>query len=317
MVDHSDLSGRVSDAPSNNWVYRILPRSLWPYAQLARWDRPIGWQLLMWPCFWSAALAANAAKPLGEFSWGMLLFHLFLFFAGSVAMRGAGCTYNDLVDHKIDMAVARTRSRPLPSGRVTRRQAKIFIVVQALVGLAVLLCFNGFSILLGIASLIFVAIYPFAKRFTNWPQFFLGLAFNWGALMGWSGQFGSLSISPVLLYVGAIAWTIGYDTIYAHQDKEDDVSVGIGSTALLFGDRTHGWLIGLYGTTLLFMVLAFITAGVNVLAYSGLAVAAFMLVRQIMVLDINNVAQCLALFKSNNRVGVLIFAGLLLPLIVA
>ncbi len=315
MVDNSDLSGRVSDAPSNNWVYRILPRSLWPYAQLARWDRPIGWQLLMWPCFWSAALAANVAKSLGEFSWGLLLFHLFLFFAGSVAMRGAGCTYNDLVDHRIDMAVARTRSRPLPSGRVSRTQAKTFIVLQALVGLAVLLCFNAFSIALGIASLIFVAIYPFAKRFTHWPQFFLGLAFNWGALMGWAGQFGSLSISPVLLYVGAIAWTIGYDTIYAHQDKEDDVSVGIGSTALLFGAKTHGWLIGLYGTALLFLVLAFATAGVNILAYSGLAIAALMLIRQIVVLDIDNVAQCLALFKSNNRVGVLVFIGLMLPLV--
>ncbi|POO56497.1 4-hydroxybenzoate octaprenyltransferase [Agrobacterium rosae] len=316
MVDQGDLSGRVSDAPSNNWVYRILPRTLWPYAQLARWDRPIGWELLMWPCFWSAAMAANAAQHLGTFSWGLLLFHLFLFFAGSVAMRGAGCTYNDLVDHKIDMAVARTRSRPLPSGRVSRKQAKIFIVIQALVGLAVLLCFNGFAIVVGLSSLIFVAIYPFAKRFTNWPQFFLGLAFSWGALMGWAGQFGSLSVSPVLLYIGAIAWTIGYDTIYAHQDREDDTAVGIGSTALLFGDKTHGWLVGLYGTALAFIFLAFLTAGVNWTGYLGLAIAAFLLFRQVKVLDINNVEQCLALFKSNNRVGILIFAGLLLPLLV-
>jgi 4-hydroxybenzoate polyprenyltransferase len=314
MVDHSDLSGRVSDAPSNNWVYRILPRTLWPYAQLARWDRPIGWQLLMWPCFWSAALAANVAQHSGTFSWPVLLFHLLLFFVGSVAMRGAGCTYNDLVDHKIDMAVARTRSRPLPSGRVSRRQAKIFIAAQALAGLVVLLCFNGFAIVVGLSSLVFVAIYPFAKRFTNWPQFFLGLAFSWGALMGWAGQFGSLSISPVLLYIGAIVWTIGYDTIYAHQDKEDDTLVGIGSTALLFGDKTHGWLIALYGTALLCIFLAFLTAGVNVAAYSGLAIAAFMLFRQVKVLDIDDVAQCLALFKSNNRVGLLVFAGLLLPL---
>lgn len=315
MVDQSDLSGRVSDAPSNNWVYRILPRSLWPYAQLARWDRPIGWELLMWPCFWSAALAANAAEPQGTFSWATLIFHLFLFFAGSVAMRGAGCTYNDLVDHKIDMAVARTRSRPLPSGRVSRMQAKFFIVVQALVGLAVLLCFNGFAILVGLSSLIFVAIYPFAKRFTNWPQFFLGLAFSWGALMGWAGQFGSLTISPVLLYVGAIAWTIGYDTIYAHQDREDDTAVGIGSTALLFGDKTHGWLVGLYGAALVFIFLAFVTAGLHWAGYLGLAISAFLLFMQVKVLDIDNVEQCLALFKSNNRVGLLIFAGLLLPLV--
>lgn len=315
MVDNSDLSGRVSDAPSNNWVYRILPRGLWPYAQLARWDRPIGWQLLMWPCFWSAALAANAAKPLGEFSWSVLLAHLFLFFAGSVAMRGAGCTYNDLVDHKIDMKVARTRSRPLPSGRVSRHQAKLFILAQALAGLVVLLCFNGFSILLGLSSLIFVAIYPFAKRFTHWPQFFLGLAFSWGGLMGWAAQFGALAAAPVLVYLAAIAWTIGYDTIYAHMDKEDDVAVGIGSTALLFADRTHGWLIALYGTMLVLMVSAFMLAGVNALGYLGLAIAALMLFNQVRRLDIGNVEQCLALFKSNNRVGFLIFAGLILPLI--
>lgn len=315
MVDNSDLSGRVSDAPSNNWVYRILPRNLWPYAQLARWDRPIGWELLMWPCFWSAALAANVAQHQGTFSWSMLVFHLFLFFAGSVAMRGAGCTYNDLVDHNIDMAVARTRSRPLPSGRVSRKQAKIFIVIQALVGLAVLLCFNRFAIFVGLSSLVFVAIYPFAKRFTHWPQFFLGLAFSWGGLMGWAAQFGSLSVSPVLLYLGAIAWTIGYDTIYAHQDREDDTAVGIGSTALLFGDKTHGWLIALYGAALVCILLAFITAGVGPAAYIGVAIAAFLLFRQVWVLDIDNVEQCLALFKSNNRVGFLIFAGLLLPLV--
>ncbi|NWJ25019.1 4-hydroxybenzoate octaprenyltransferase [Rhizobium sp. RM] len=317
MVHHSDLSGRVSDAPSNNWVYRILPRTLWPYAQLARWDRPIGWQLLMWPCFWSAALAANVAAQTGTFSWGTLLYHLALFFIGSVAMRGAGCTYNDLVDHKIDMAVARTRSRPLPSGRVSRMQAKVFIVLQALAGLVVLLQFNTFAIAAGLFSLVFVMIYPFAKRFTNWPQFFLGLAFSWGALMGWAGQFASLDWPPVLLYVGAIVWTIGYDTIYAHQDKEDDTAVGIGSTALLFGDRTHGWLVFLYGTALVCLFLSFWMAGVNILAFSGLAVAALMLFRQVWVLDIDNVAQCLSLFKSNNRVGALVFAGLVLPLLLA
>lgn len=314
MVHHSDLSGRVSDAPSNNWVYRILPRTLWPYAQLARWDRPIGWQLLMWPCFWSAALAANVAAQTGTFFWATLIWHLVLFFVGSVAMRGAGCTYNDLVDHKIDMAVARTRSRPLPSGRVSRGQAKLFIVLQALVGLVVLLQFNSFAIAAGIFSLIFVAIYPFAKRFTNWPQFFLGLAFCWGALMGWATQFGALAVPPVLLYVGAIAWTIGYDTIYAHQDKEDDTAVGIGSTALLFGDRTHGWLVFLYGTALICIIASLLTAGVNVFAFSGVAVAAVMLFRQVWVLDIDDVVQCLALFKSNNRVGALVFAGLMLPL---
>ncbi|CCF18191.1 4-hydroxybenzoate-octaprenyl transferase [Pseudorhizobium banfieldiae] len=314
MMKTDDLNGRVYDAPSDNWVYRVLPRPAWPYAQLARWDRPIGWQLLMWPCFWSSALAANVAARDEELSLGLFVFHLFLFFLGSVAMRGAGCTYNDLVDHEIDNAVARTRSRPLPSGRVSRFEAKVFLVLQALVGLLVLLQFNGFAILLGILSLAVVAIYPFAKRFTDWPQFFLGLAFSWGALMGWAGLFGSLSWAPVLLYLGSVAWTIGYDTIYAHQDKEDDALVGVRSTARLFGANTKAWLAGLYGLTLVLLLAAYAGADVGFIAYLGLLVAAVMFAWQILVLDIDNPDQCLTLFKFNTRVGAVIFAGLVLAL---
>ncbi len=314
MMKTDDLNGRVYDAPSDNWVYRVLPRPAWPYAQLARWDRPVGWQLLMWPCFWSSALAANVAARGEELSLGLFVFHLFLFFLGSVAMRGAGCTYNDLVDHEIDNAVARTRSRPLPSGRVSRFEAKVFLVLQALVGLLVLLQFNGFAILLGILSLAVVAIYPFAKRFTDWPQFFLGLAFSWGALMGWAGLFGSLSWAPVLLYLGSVAWTIGYDTIYAHQDKEDDALVGVRSTARLFGANTKAWLAGLYGLTLVLLLAAYAGADVGFIAYLGLFVAAVMFAWQILVLDIDNPDQCLQLFKFNTRVGAVIFAGLVLAL---
>ena len=314
MMKTDDLNGRVYDAPSDNWVYRVLPRPAWPYAQLARWDRPIGWQLLMWPCFWSSALAANVAARDEELSLGLFVFHLFLFFLGSVAMRGAGCTYNDLVDHEIDNAVARTRSRPLPSGRVSRFEAKVFLVLQALVGLLVLLQFNGFAILLGILSLAVVAIYPFAKRFTDWPQFFLGLAFSWGALMGWAGLFGSLSWAPVLLYLGSVAWTIGYDTIYAHQDKEDGALVGVRSTARLFGANTKAWLAGLYGLTLVLLLAAYAGADVGFIAYLGLLVAAVMFAWQILVLDIDNPDQCLTLFKFNTRVGAVIFAGLVLAL---
>ncbi|WP_281978461.1 4-hydroxybenzoate octaprenyltransferase [Pseudorhizobium flavum] len=314
MMKTDDLNGRVYDAPSDNWVYRVLPRPAWPYAQLARWDRPIGWQLLMWPCFWSSALAANVAARGEELSLGLFVFHLFLFFLGSVAMRGAGCTYNDLVDHEIDNAVARTRSRPLPSGRVSRFEAKVFLVLQALVGLLVLLQFNGFAILLGILSLAVVAIYPFAKRFTDWPQFFLGLAFSWGALMGWAGLFGSLSWAPVLLYLGSVAWTIGYDTIYAHQDKEDDALVGVRSTARLFGANTKAWLAGLYGLTLVLLLAAYAGADVGFIAYLGLFVAAVMFAWQILVLDIDNPDQCLQLFKFNTRVGAVIFTGLVLAL---
>lgn len=305
-------SDRVSDAPSDNWVYRILPRQVWPHAQLARWDRPIGWQLLMWPCFWSAALAAGPALEAGSFSWWRFGFHLLLFLVGAIAMRGAGCTYNDLVDEDIDMMVARTRSRPLPSGRISRRNAKIFLVVQALVGLAVLLQFNRFAVLLGVLSLAVVAIYPFAKRFTDWPQFFLGLAFSWGGLMGWAAEFGSLSWAAILLYGAAVAWTIGYDTIYAHQDAEDDAIVGVRSTALLFGDSTQKWLAGLYGLSTLLMALAFLAAGAGFFAWIGLLAAALMLGWQLLVLDIKDGAACLALFKFNTKVGATLFAGLLL-----
>ncbi|MGV8936366.1 MAG: 4-hydroxybenzoate octaprenyltransferase [Allorhizobium sp.] len=311
IIDHT---GRVADAPSDTLAYRVLPRSVWPYAQLARWDRPIGWQLLLWPCLWSSALAANALAAQGLLPFGLFVFQLFLFFIGAVAMRGAGCTYNDLIDHKIDMEVARTRSRPLPSGRVSRRQAKLFMAVQALTGLVVLLMFNMFTVVLGILSLAIVAIYPFAKRFTDWPQFFLGLAFSWGALMGWAGLFGSLSAASLCLYVAAIAWTIGYDTIYAHQDKEDDALIGVRSTARLFGSSTRQWLIGLYGLTLALLAAAFVLAGVGLVAYLGLLAAAAMFAYQIRVLNIDDGEQCLALFKSNGRVGAIIFAGLLLAL---
>ena len=309
------FGGRVSDAPSDNFVYQVLPRAAWPYAQLARWDRPIGWQLLMWPCFWSAALAANAAMDEGMFQPWQLISHLVLFFIGAVAMRGAGCTYNDLIDHEIDNEVARTRSRPLPSGRVSRFEAKVFLAVQALVGLIVLLQFNTFSILLGIASLLVVAIYPFAKRFTDWPQFFLGLAFSWGALMGWAGVFGSLSWAPIWLYAAAVAWTIGYDTIYAHQDKEDDALVGVRSTARLFGDNTKAWLIGLYGLTLVFLLFAYIAGDAGFFAYVGLIAATVMLAWQILIINIDNPDQCLKLFKFNTQVGAVLFGGLILGLI--
>ncbi|NVD37990.1 4-hydroxybenzoate octaprenyltransferase [Ensifer sp. HO-A22] len=316
MNTSSADSGRVHDAPSNNWVYRALPRALWPYAQLARWDRPIGWQLLMWPCLWSVALASGAAAATGQFSAGRFAFHCFLFIAGAIAMRGAGCTFNDIIDHDIDMEVARTRSRPLPSGRVSRFQAKAFMVLQALVGLVILLQFNAFSISLGILSLGLVAIYPFAKRFTDWPQFFLGLAFSWGAIMGWTAEFGTLSLAPVLLYGAAIAWTIGYDTIYAYQDREDDELIGVRSTARRFGDNPRPWLIGLYGLAIVLMLLSFLAAGAGLFAYLGLLVAAVLLIYQILVLNIHDPAQCLALFKFNGVVGLIIFAGLVAALLV-
>ena len=305
--------GRVADAPSGHWVYRVLPRAVWPYAQLARWDRPIGWELLLWPCWWSAALAASAHARPGDALASLLPspWMLILFLVGAIAMRGAGCTYNDLVDEGIDAKVERTRSRPLPSGQVTRRQAWAFLVAQALAGLAVLLQFNGFAVGLGIASLGIVAVYPFMKRITDWPQLVLGLAFSWGALMGWAAEFGDLDGPAVLLYIGSILWVIGYDTIYAHQDKEDDALVGVRSTARLFGDNTKSWLVGLYGGALMCFAVAFAAAQAPVVALAGLIAAGAHMARQIMTLDIDDPDQCLRLFKSNNVVGWLIFLGLL------
>ncbi|WP_315920680.1 4-hydroxybenzoate octaprenyltransferase [Mesorhizobium sp. SP-1A] len=305
--------GRVADAPSGHWAYRLLPRSLWPYAQLARWDRPIGWQLLLWPCWWSAALAASAyARP--DDSLASLLptpWTLVLFLIGAIAMRGAGCTYNDLVDENIDSQVERTRSRPLPSGQISRKQAWLFLFLQALVGLAVLLQFNGFAIPLGLCSLAIVAAYPFMKRITNWPQLFLGLAFSWGALMGWAAEFGDVDGPAILLYIGSILWVIGYDTIYAHQDKEDDAIVGVRSTARLFGEATKTWLAVLYGGALMCFAVAFAAAQAPVVALAGLIAAGAHMARQIIRLDIDDPDQCLRLFKSNNQVGWLIFLGLI------
>ncbi|NGO50911.1 4-hydroxybenzoate octaprenyltransferase [Allomesorhizobium camelthorni] len=304
--------GRVADAPSGHWVYRALPRGMWPYAQLARWDRPIGWWLLLWPCWWSTALAATAFARPGDALLTLLPspLTLVLFLIGAVAMRGAGCTYNDIVDESIDAEVERTRSRPLPSGQVTRRQAWIFLIVQALAGLAVLLQFNGFAIVLGLCSLAVVAVYPFMKRITNWPQLVLGLAFSWGALMGWAVEFGDLEGPAIMLYLGSILWVIGYDTIYAHQDKEDDAIVGVHSTARLFGENTKIWLTGLYGFALMFFAIAFAAAEAPMPALAGLVAAGAHMARQVYVLDIDNPAQCLRLFHSNKVVGWLIFLGL-------
>jgi len=310
-IQSRDAQGRVADAPTGHWVYRALPRWLWPYAQLARWDRPIGWQLLMWPCWWSAALAAIAYARPGEPVMTLLPnpWHLALFFLGAFAMRGAGCTFNDIVDKDIDEAVERTRSRPLPAGKVTRKQAWVFLVLQSLVGFVVLVQFESFVILLGIASLAIVAVYPFMKRITNWPQLVLGLAFSWGALMGWAAVFGDVDPASLFLYAGSILWVIGYDTIYAHQDKEDDAIVGVRSTARLFGDKTKPALIVLYGSALLLMGAACASAMAPFPALAGLLAAGAHMMRQVQALDIDDPDQCLALFKSNNTVGWLIFLG--------
>jgi 4-hydroxybenzoate polyprenyltransferase len=226
-------------------------------------------------------------------------------------MRGAGCTYNDIVDRDIDAKVARTRARPIPSGQISVRNAKLFLVALALVGLVVLLQFNRFAILLGVASLATVAIYPFLKRVTDWPQLGLGISFSWGALMGWAAATGSLEVAPVLLYLGGIAWTIGYDTIYAHQDKEDDALVGVRSTARLFGAQTKPYLAGFYGLATILFAASSWWAGAGAAAFIGLALGTAQLAWQVVALRANDADNCLRLFRSNRDYGLILFAGLL------
>jgi len=322
---------RVSDAPANIWVYRLLPAPIWPYAQLARWDRPIGWWLLLWPCWWSLALAVGTVTGqrtgLAAFGsqWQAVLdiapvafTQFFLFWLGAVMMRGAGCTYNDFIDCAIDAQVARTASRPIPSGRVSKKQSLVFMLLQALVGLICLLAlcrigqpsFNVFALVLGIGSLAIVACYPFAKRITDWPQLVLGLAFSWGALMGGAVVFASLTPTAIALYVGSILWVIGYDTIYAHQDKEDDALVGVRSTARLFGQRTKPALLLLYSSAALLFALALMLSQAGWPAWVALIAGFVHMLWQIRMLDINDGDNCLALFQSNTRFGWIVFVGL-------
>src|SRR3984885_503144 len=300
----SGAAARVSDA-TDNWVDTHAPLWSRPYLRLSRLDRPIGSWLLLMPCWWSAALAAGVAHDIGQ-----LPLILALFFVGAFVMRGAGCTWNDITDRDLDALVERTRSRPIPAGQVSVAQATIFLVVQALIGLAVLLQFNRFAVATGIASLLIVAVYPFMKRITWWPQTVLGLAFSWGALMGFAVTFGRIDATAVLLYAGSISWVIGYDTIYAHQDTEDDAMIGVKSTALLFAARTPQALAVFYALAVVLIGAALVLAGSGFLAWVGLLVFAAHLIWQITRLDISDPALCLRVFKSNRDAGLLLFAGL-------
>jgi 4-hydroxybenzoate polyprenyltransferase len=299
------VAARVSDA-TDNWVDSRAPLWSRPYLRLCRLDRPIGSWLLLMPCWWSAALAAGIAHDVGR-----LPLILVLFLIGAFAMRGAGCTWNDITDRDLDAQVERTRSRPIPAGQVSVPQAASFLVLQALLGLMVLLQFNRTAVVTGIASLVIVAVYPFMKRITYWPQIVLGLAFSWGALMGFAVTFGRVDATALVLYAGSIAWVIGYDTIYAHQDAEDDALIGIKSTALLFGKRTRPALIVFYGLAVTLIGVALALAGAAWMAWLGLAAFAVHLVSQIERLEIGDPRLCLRIFKSNRNAGLLLFAGLL------
>jgi 4-hydroxybenzoate polyprenyltransferase len=302
----NNAATRVADA-TGNWVDTTAPSWSRPYLRLARFDRPIGSWLLLMPCWWSVALSAGVAHRLDR-----LPLDILLFFIGAFVMRGAGCTWNDITDRDLDAKVERTRSRPIPAGQVSVKAALIFLVAQALVGLVVLLQFNRFAVATGIASLLIVAIYPFMKRITWWPQIVLGLAFSWGALMGFAAAFGRLDATAFVLYAGSICWVIAYDTIYAHQDAEDDALIGIKSTARLFAERTHEALVIFYGMAVVLIGVAFALAGSGVAAWIGLALFAVQLGWQVRRLDISDPALCLRVFRSNREAGLILFAGLLI-----
>ena len=299
--------GQVADAVRGNWVDRDAPAATRPYLRLSRADRPIGTWLLYIPCIWGILLAALQT---GDFrAWDLWL--ILGCGAGAWLMRGAGCTWNDITDRKFDAQVARTRSRPIPSGQVTVRGALLWMAAQALIAFCILISFGTPAVLIGIASLGFVAIYPFAKRFTWWPQVFLGLAFNWGALLGWVAHNGRLDWPAVLLYLAGIAWTLFYDTIYAHQDTEDDALIGVKSTARLFGQSSPQWLraFAVLATGLMAMAiyraLPDATPAQMVVAQLGTAGFAAHMLWQIHELDIEDVPLLLNLFRANREAGLI------------
>lgn len=313
MPDTSELpeqQGQVSDAVKGNWVDTLAPEWTRPYLRLSRADRPIGTWLLLLPCWWGVLLAALHGGDFGRFD----IWIIVACAAGAWLMRGAGCTWNDITDRKIDAQVERTRSRPIPSGQVSVKGAVVWMALQSLVAFAILLTFNRYTILLGISSLALVAIYPFAKRFTWWPQVFLGLAFNWGALLAWAAHAGQLHWPAVLLYLAGIAWTLFYDTIYAFQDTEDDALIGVKSTARLFGDKAAKWLSGFMILSVTLLAAAVILSlsdkqnpMVMVVALAGPWAFGWHLVWQMRILDTNNPQICLRLFRANRDSG-LIFA---------
>ena len=301
-------TGQVADAVAGNWVDTTAPAWTRPYLRLSRADRPIGTWLLLIPCWWGLLLAMAADGRAG-------LMDLWIFVAcaiGAFLMRGAGCTWNDITDRDIDAQVARTASRPIPSGQVSVRQALVWLALQALIAFAILLTFNTTAIVLGIAALAPVAIYPFAKRFTWWPQVFLGVAFNWGALLAWTAHTGRLEAPAIVLYLAGIAWTLFYDTIYAHQDTEDDALIGVKSTARLFGDASRAWLRGFLVAAVVLMALAVVLAlapGGNplklVVALGGVWFFGWHMAWQLRQLDTEDPQNCLRLFRSNRDAGLI------------
>ena len=291
----------ATDINPRRWIIRATPGPLHPYVTLMRLDRPNGAWLVLSPCWWSITLASGGTGP--------DLRMLALFALGAFIMRGAGCVINDIVDRDLDAQVARSANRPIPAGLVTVKQAMAFAVLLCLLGLAILLQLNTFAIGVGALSLVTVLIYPYMKRFTNWPQFFLGISANWGALLGWAAVRGDLQLAPGLLYLGGVFWTLGWDTIYGHQDKEDDERVGIKSGALHLGNATPIWLAFFYTTAVVLIGAAGWFADLGLYFYPALLVASIHLIWQVATLDMHNPKSCLDRFSSNRDFGLLVFVA--------
>ncbi len=290
-----------TDIRHGDWVDRYLPVSLRPYARLIRLDRPIGTWLLLWPCLWSLTLAST------DFFY---VWMIFLFALGSIVMRGAGCVLNDLYDRDLDAHVERTRTRPFVSGQLNVRQGIIFLLILLLLGAVILLQFNGFTFWLGLGSLPLVALYPLAKRVTWWPQLVLGFTFNWGALMGWAAIKGDVALPAFVLYIGGVFWTLGYDTIYAHQDKQDDRLVGIKSLALYLGERSHAFIVIFYAIFLFCVFFAAVSTHIAPAFYYILAGAFVHVTWQLVTWKMDDPMNCLVRFRSNRDLGLIVFLAL-------
>ena len=307
MTQTSSL--RPADAVAAALVDRAPP-NIQPYLRLMRLDRPIGTWLLYWPCVFGLVLGAVAdSRPFGSWrDWGLVL----LLGIGAIVMRGAGCTYNDIVDRDFDAKVARTRGRPIPSGAVSVKQAWLFAAGLSLIGLVILMMLDPLAIALGAGSLVLIAAYPFMKRITWWPQAWLGLTFNWGALLAFAAQTGTLDAADFILYAGLFFWTLGYDTIYAHQDKDDDALIGVKSTARLLGSHSREWILGFYAVAFTLIL----TAGFA--EHEGWPFVLLMLLAgghmlwQVHTLDIADSQRCLKLFRANRETGALIAAALVI-----
>ena len=289
-------------------IISYLPKTWRPYLLLMRIDRPIGWWLLLLPGWWSIALASGGFEGMYWRHW----YYMVLFFFGAILMRGAGCIVNDIWDKDLDAQVERTRLRPIAAGVVEIYQAYAFLFFILFTGLIILLQMPWITFWLGVFSLVFIGTYPYMKRITWWPQAFLGITFNFGALMGWSAITSNLSLTPVLLYAACVFWTLGYDTVYAHQDKKDDALIGIKSTALLFGKRSKIYVAAFYTLTMILLVTAMINAGAGHISLLLMTLPAIHLIRQMMDWRINSPESALKIFKSNRNFGLLVLICMLL-----